>query len=246
MALTRIDCSFFRGKEAKKDTCSFVAFNPRKKPGSLVVAGSQAIRMGLSSQVACKLALEHFVAAILDSIESKDFDNGDAEEMGQALLEHSFRSANASVYEFGHQLAAGGRMAASVIGFVLEHDLASAGRVGPWTTYLWRDGELFPFFERNEIAGATTGEDGFLGSQSVVTVETASVPIESGDYLFVFSEKLSYGQEELLKELTAAAQVTKDFVTDIVFKKVFANQPALGLALCAQIGPDAIYLSEAV
>lgn len=241
MSITRIDCSFFRGAEVQKDLCSFVAFNPRQKPGSLVVAGAQAVRSGLSSQVACKIALENFVEAVLGSVDSSKGSAVDAEESGQEMLETAFRKANSSVYDFGHQMAAGGRMAASVIGFILEQDHAAAGRVGHWSSYLWRSGEIFPFFESQD-----SNDKSFLGSQSVVTVETASVPIEAGDYLFVFSDKLDQDQETLLKELTNASQATQDFVTDIVFKKVFKNHTTLGLGLCARIGPEVIYLSEAV
>lgn len=62
------------------------------------------------------------------------------------LLEKAFKAADDSVYQFGHKLAAGGRLSTSLIGLVIEKNLIAAGRVGHGNAYLCREGEVFPFF----------------------------------------------------------------------------------------------------
>src|SRR5436190_1494747 len=76
MSLTHIDCFIFRGNGAPSDSSSFVAVNPRHVPGSLVVANALAARESISSQVACKLALEHFLDGVLDYYSGGPENNG--------------------------------------------------------------------------------------------------------------------------------------------------------------------------
>ena len=63
------------------------------------------------------------------------------------------------------------------------------------TAYLCRTAVLYPFFTA-DAPGAST----YVGTNSVVTIETASVEVEGGDLIFVFSRPLQPDQEELLLE----------------------------------------------
>ena len=65
----------------------------------------------------------------------------------EELIIDVIKNANESVYSFGHKLAAGGRMASSLLGIVIEENTIAAGRVGAGSAYLYREGDLFSFFE---------------------------------------------------------------------------------------------------
>src|SRR4051794_26630480 len=99
--LSRIDCHIFRGAEASIDTSSYIALNPTRKPGSLLIAASTAVRESIGSQVACRLALEHFVNGVLSFFEDGRHANqtgsdGVQDEISQEILEAAFKNANAS------------------------------------------------------------------------------------------------------------------------------------------------------
>jgi hypothetical protein len=263
MSLTHIDCYIYRGQEASLDNSSFVAVNPRHAPGSLVVASAQATRESISSQVACKLALEHFLTGVLDfyngssdkfgnPIQNKSNGELNAEmlapkpEISLEVLEAAFKNANSSVYSFGHKLAAGGRMSASLLGMVLDEDLLAVGKVGPGSVYLFRQGELFPFFENSKEKQSDISHESLIGAHSLVSVELASVPAEESDAIIMLSKQLDTHQEEKLAEVLLFAGTTHANISTIISKKVFGDIEKLPLTFVANLGPETIYLAEAV
>ncbi|MCB0331309.1 MAG: protein phosphatase 2C domain-containing protein, partial [Bdellovibrionales bacterium] len=197
----RIECFSFRGKDKSLESSNYVLFNPTSKPGTAVLAGSCAAHESIGSQVACRLALEHFSTSLLQYFDHEGADlTGD--EFGLQALEAAFREANRNVYSFGHSLAAGGRMAAVFVALIyLVDDKGNGsfcvGRVGNGSAYLFRDGELFPFFEQSSgDSDPNTGN--FLGANSLVSVDLANVPVEASDRVFLFSEPLdAMGEHEL-------------------------------------------------
>ena len=104
MSLTHINCNLFRGAGASNDSSSYVALNPSRAPGSLVLGVSIAARQSLSNQVACKLGLEHFIDGVLayyDELPSSDSDGEEGAEsnpIGLEVLESAFKKANSKVY----------------------------------------------------------------------------------------------------------------------------------------------------
>ena len=242
MSLTRIDCQIFRPDKAQGDLSSYVALNPSGMPGSFVVANAHAARAGIGAQVACKLSLEHFVNGVLDYFTGEiGVPEG---EISLAVLESAFKKANSSVYEFGHKLAAGGRLSASMLGIVVEDSSIAAGRVGPCSAYLYREKELFPFFET--LNPEDISEDDFVGAKSLVTVELASVPVQEGDRLFAFSSMLSELNERKLSKFAENMDLEREGECESCVETVFGDSPPESFSLVAEIGPDTIYLSEVV
>ena len=251
MALTHIDCDFFRGKDASGETSSYVALNPSRKPGSLVFACASAARESISSQVACRLSIEHFLNGVLEYYETplelgrtENIANYQGEtEISLEVLEAAFRTANTSVYNFGHKLAAGGRMAASLLGIVLEENVAAAGRVGVGTAYLFRKGDLFPFFEARK---ADAGEPVFVGCNSLLTVELASVPVQASDTIVLLPADLSSIEEATLLKILKEQASSPEGLSRAVACGVFAENSKVPFCLCANIGPEAIYLEQEI
>ena len=253
MSLTRIDCGFFRSADSSLDTASYLALNPSAKPGSLVIAGATAARGTIGGQVACKLSLEHFSEGVLDYFAGK---NGAApaadqmalpgvdpqQEISVQVLEAAFKRANTSVYSFGHKLAAGGRMAASLLGLVIEDNSIAAGRVGKGTIYLLRGREIFPFFEKTQAGATAANSDSFVGAQSLVSVELASVQCSQGDLIMMFSDEIDPRAESQLSDLSSNSTVG----AREIFESCKHICDKLAFSVYARIGPEAIYLSEVV
>lgn len=239
MALTRLDCDFYRGRRPSSDSSSFVVLNAGCRPGCLVAAGSAAVKASIGSQIACRLCLEHFVDGTLQYYERLGAE--EPAEATQAVLESAFKRANTAVYEFGHKLAAGGRLASAMIALVIEEGGVSAGRVGAMSAYLHRGVSLYPFFIEPP---AESG--GFMGANSIVTIETASVDIEGGDTILLFSRVLDERQEQQLLDSLAQHAVRRGAFERVVVPRLFPDAEELEFALFASIGPEAIYLSEEI
>jgi hypothetical protein len=270
MALTRIDSSLYRGRKAADDASSYVSLNPLARPSQLVFAGATAIRSGLGSQVAYRLALDYFMKGVEShyvKLPAQELSSR-SDESVVSVIEDAFRSANSSVYSFGHKLAAGGRMSASLLGLVIESGRLSTGRVGYGSVYLFRKKQLFPFFEHPERDESTKVGDAaefpdeatmrqraFVGSNSIVDVELASVVLEPGDVLCVFSRPLTSLNETLLFECLETLHgegFPDDFeggvseVAERICNDVFTEPESLSFAAIISVGPDVIYCDQVV
>lgn len=265
MSLTRLDCDIFRGRDVVADASSYVAVNPVAKPAQLVFAGSTAVMQGLGSQVAYRLALEHFLRGVEDHYATSNRAPGAPDEDAVVqVLEDAFRTANSSVYGFGHKLAAGGRMAASLLAFAIEEERFAAARVGLGSVYLFRDNQLFPFFSSEGIDRSVVGDaeefpsdlniqrQAFVGSNSIIDVEIASVTLGAGDIVCAFSRSLTALNETLLfQHLETLIQEgfpelqPRDLAERLCIE-VFTEPDTLSFCCVAAVGPDVIYCSKIV
>lgn len=275
--VTKLDCYTYRGARAARDVSSFMAVTPlgsghtrhhNTSAGRFVFAGSAAAREGLGSQVAYRLAIDYFLTGVSAHLgQVRDPAVAPKEEPAVELLHDAFRSANSSVYSFGHKLAAGGRMAASLMGLVIEDGKIAAGRAGVGSVYLFRDGGLLPFFENPE-EGETIGDASeipspqmmkrlsYIGANSVVDVEVASVDMQPGDIACVFSRPLTNLNETLLLETLEAFEYDKVFetrgsrlrmeVASLLCKEVFTEPDTLSFALIVRAGPSTIFCDQIV
>lgn len=268
MSLTRLDCDIFRGREVVADASAYVAFNPVLRPSQLIFAGSTAVVQGLGSQVAYRLAIDYFLKGVEDYYQglgaagSEVVDTGD-EESAVRVLEEAFRVANASVYGFGHKLAAGGRMAASLLAFMIEGRKFAAARVGQGSIYLFRGNQLFPFFSSEGVDRAVVGDvdefsevlsqrQAYLGSHSIIDVEVASVALNPGDVVVAFSRPLTTLNETLLFQHLevvmgdAFPDSQPPGLAEQLCVDVFTQPDTLSFACVAALGPEVIYCSKVV
>lgn len=245
MALTRIDCQIFRGADCTPERSLYAVINPTREPGSLVAAGSIAARDNLGGQVACRLSLEHFVESILEGSAGSPQVNASsglsAEDRCVEIIESAFRSANTSVYEFGHKLAAGGRMAASLIGFYIRDGIIAAGRAGSVSAYLIRDGEVCPFFAEGAAGEKGTG---FVGENSVVTVELSSIELRAHDLIIALPTVLGEEQRAILTGYALRPLSEESRPLTPLIEALYLNTGQIAFALQAQVGPEVIYLNR--
>lgn len=271
MPITRLDCDIFRGATTRSEASAFVALNPLIKPAQVVFAGSTAVVQGVGSQVAYRLAIDYFVQGVLDNLSllsaSATLPSGadpSDEERVVNLLEAAFRVANSSVYNFGHKLAAGGRMAASLLGFIIDNGRFAAARVGQGSVYLFRGNQLFPFFSSEGIDRSIVGDidefgdtlpaqrNAFVGSHSIIDVDVASVALEPGDYIASFSRPLTSLNETLLfqhLEVVGAQGLParqNSGAAEQLCLDVFTQADTIAFGCLIALGPDGIYCSKRV
>jgi serine/threonine protein phosphatase PrpC len=253
--ITKIDSDIYRGPEVPAEISAYVALNPNKRPGSLVFGGAVSGTDGLTGQIACKLALESFTDGVMSFFESLTSvgsaqDQALAESLTVQVLESSFKAANNSVYNFGHSMAAGGKMGAALIGLVVHDSITAAARVGSSAVYLVRAGETFPFFEKKPPSPAdnskTLSTSSLIGQNAIVQVELASIPVKSGDALVVLSEELDSSQEKVLADFLNEYDFTDKLAAHDLCHFVFPELQEVHFALAIKLGVDAIYLSDVV
>ena len=255
MSFTRLDCAVLKNERVNSDSSFCALFNPQKRPGSLSFVGSIAARESIGGQVASKLALEHFIEGIIDfyrNVQGSRPARGLERESSIVTVENieaieaAFKRANSSVYNFGHKLAAGGRMAASLIGASLQENVISIGKVGQACAYLCRGTELYPFFEINSEEGlAENGSVGsFVGVASLVSVQLSSVQIEEGDLLFFSSDALSEGYLNRFFRIMDEREGGNLISCDEILRKLYPRGIEIEFAVLIQVGPDAIFLDE--
>ena len=248
MALTKLNCAFRKGGRTPMDATSCSLFNPQMRPGCLAFGASAAARDSIGGQVASKLALEHFVEGISDffhpsSPEGRARDPEIVTAENLQSIEAAFKRANSSVYSFGHKLAAGGRMAAELLGVVLQENVVSVGRVGAAGAYLCRMSELYPFFETPQEESSESGSP-FIGMASLVSVQLSSVRLEEGDVLLFFSNALRDAEMNpvfaIMDEISGGRAVSCDEWLEGVSAPVFSGE----FGAVIQVGPDVIFLDE--
>lgn len=243
MLLTKIDCDFFKAKRAKRELFSYVALNPTLRPGNLVAAESAAVQDTIGSQVACRLALEHFVDGVLEFFRSVDLGQQCEHRIliSEEVLEAAFKRANQSVYEFGHKLVAGGRMAASLIGLVVQDQNVAAGRVGGHSAYLLRNNKVFPFFDNS----SDKEKSGLIGKGQSVVVELASIALQPLDGIAVFSEVLTANELRCMAKLLPSFDWESESVAERIRVAAFADRAeTVDFAMTIKMGPSVVYLEE--
>lgn len=233
-SLTKIDCDFFRGSAAPPGRASFVAINPTAKPGSLVMAGTQVGDDGIKAQVACRLALEHFVEGVLDFYSTAK-NSLMPSDPTVSILEAGFKRANRTVFDFSQKMLASGKLASSLIGVVLDGAAVSVGRVGVGGAYVYRGGEPAPFLD------PIVKEPRMLGVESTVQVQLASLTLEPDDEVIVLSRELSAVEAGSMAGCIKGAEDDESLDIGRIVG-VFNDSKLIDFAYRAKVGPRAIYL----
>ena len=127
-------------------------------------------------------------------------------------------------------------MSAALIALAIEDLVVAAGRVGEGSAYLFRGDDLYPFFEEQDGS-----QIDYVGSQSLISVELACVPIKEADTIVVSSEALDVAQEQALQKLLRSHQ---DVSPEQLARAVFKRSEQVPFVMRGSIGPETIYLSE--
>ncbi|RMD83899.1 MAG: hypothetical protein D6808_07925 [Candidatus Dadabacteria bacterium] len=244
MELTRIDCDI--SYRELSDSSTFSVFNPGARPGTLVAGFSSAPREAVSSKVASRLAIQRYVEAITDFFWEAAPASLQEDERDQNLeaLERAFREANKSVYEFGHQLVAGGRMVASLFGIVISNKVVAAGKSDSGAAYMFRDGKLAPFFVE-EAQSSLTGSLNFVGASSMLNVELSSIKLQESDIIVALSETPDAETESRLVDICLDGVLQSEDAAEKISRRLY-SQSYFPVVMVVTVGPGVIYLKEAL
>lgn len=239
--ITKIDCDLAGGTKSLGQNDLYTVFNPTLHPGCLAACFSKAAHQTMSGNIASRLALEHFVKAVSDALSKPSIE--DSETRAVMAMEFAFREANQSVYDFGHQLAAGGRLGAALIGLIIQDNVVAVGKSDAGSVYIVRHGEVVPFFidegRDNSFAG------NYVGAHSLVHVELSSLPLQSEDRLLAFSRTLETEEEAKLIDLLQAEYLPPNGGANSILEKIFSKDVEdLPVLMTVAIGPEGIYLQE--
>ncbi len=122
----------------------------------------------------------------------------------------------------------------------------AVGRVGYGSAYLVRGGESFPFFDPPAHDALAKGRGVFIGSNSLVPVELASVPIEEGDSVLMFSDFIDAEKERGIGMFLSDYDWSEGMACQDLCQYLFPEMVDLSFAMVARMGPDTIYLSEII
>jgi hypothetical protein len=239
-SLTKIDCSIKEGSGLLAKGEHYTLFNPIKEPGCVVGIFSSPARETVSGNIASKLALDHFASAITDALVKPSAQDIEAKVV--ASLEYAFKESNRNVYEFGHQLAAGGRMGASLMAVVVQRGIIAIGKTDSGSVYIIRNGEVVPFFIETHRDAATSPN--YVGLNSLVNVEVSSLPLQSGDEIIAFSKTLTMEEEGKLVDTVQVALMTGRDSLVLGIDHIFSERMDIPVLLTISVGPEGIYLAE--
>lgn len=239
-ALTKIDCALAGGPPSLGQSDLYSVLNPTQHPGCLVAGFSTAARETVSGHIASKLALEHFITTVTEILTRRS--QGEPEARVVGAMEFAFREANRGVYEFGHQLAAGGRMGASLMGLIIDDGTIAVGKSDSGSVYIVRNGEVVPFFI--EDSEATSINSNHVGANSLVNVEMSSLPLQSGDAILAFSRTLDPVEEARLIDSVQAGLIVNGKGLNFGIEHLFPDRGTVPVLLVITVGPEGIYLEE--
>lgn len=207
------------------------SINPTMSPGVLFAAGVVPGRQELGGQLASKLAVEAFFLELQEQASQQDL------YPPQKCIESAFRRANTAVYEFGHKLAASGRMATSLIGLGVVNGEAAAGRVGHSEAYLYRGYELFPFFEH-----PPKEHEWYVGSSSLISVQLSSIQLQEFDTLLLFGKPLLRELISPLLDFLEEKDPSSPGFSQMLLREVFSDELEQDFVATASFGSKAIFL----
>ena len=293
MQSTHIEC-FQLNKSYDGNSPLFSLFNPVKTPGKVALVCSKIGKNSIGGQVAKTLAFEHLTSNILNIYNENLKNILDKDTPGPkintiSILEEAFKITNTSVYNFGHKLAAGGKLGASLLGMLINEDTVSVGRVNAGSVYLIRNKNIFPFFNNTQIEARNQldkesevsenvdnenldkkenlffnnqtildnnqhtnnyNNENFIGTNSTVSVEFASVKIGQGDIIIVSSIQLSSPQEftliNTLKDFIYNEELKIEDYGNFLYNYLLQNQVEPFSVFAIYIGPEVFYLSPSL
>ncbi len=240
LSLTKIDCAVTGGTALLAKGELYSIFNPTRGPGCAVAVFSAPARDTVSGTIASKLALDHFISAIGEALKKPSAQEPEARVVG--ALEYAFKEANRNVYEFGHQLAAGGRMGTSLMAVVIENGVIAIGKTDAGSVYIVRNGEVVPFFIEGHRDAQSSPN--FVGLNSIVHVEVSSLPLQSSDEILAFSKTLTVDEEMKLVDAVQVGLIGSGFAIPNAHEHLFSERRDMPVMVDISVGPEGIYLAE--
>ncbi|MCB0323524.1 MAG: hypothetical protein KDD69_08120 [Bdellovibrionales bacterium] len=195
----------------------------------LLAAAVEGVKGSITSQIAVQMSIRAIVEAATAHVETLPQVRRAEGALATDIIRSAFKEANRQVYEYAHKMRAGGRIAAT--GFVSVYDgrRFSVARVGGFESYIWRQGAFSPLYEPQQATAQTTPGilQRFIGANSQILVDLASVVVQEGDVLVVTSLPPSEALTRTASEILGSCAGPQDAARRIA-QRGFWLQAAVG------------------
>ncbi len=209
-----------------------LSVNRERSPLAVVMMESQQAQGG-KGMIAKQIAVQMSLAAALERahLAHDEFLRGQVDGVPCAshIVKEAFRAANHQVYEYAHRMSAGGQLAATGCIGCYDGERCTVARVGEFGNFLWRSGQLIELCEKSSSAVARgsapaygTGRHAggvlqrFIGANSQILVDLASVKVREGDLLIISSfpweHDLMEDASHVLREITSIVKAGQEIV----------------------------------
>lgn len=156
-------------------------FSLRSPRHPLIISFFEGIGPGITSKIAVRLAAE----AVTERLAVADVEISSGPVACSALVQAALRQANDRVYEYGHRMAASGQVAALGYLAACDGDTVSIGRIGPFESWIWRQGRLTRFHEKIPKERDMPVLQRAIGLHSRILVDLSSVNVREGDMILM-------------------------------------------------------------
>ncbi len=235
MSLTKIDC--FSYSQGISQTDNGIILNPLKLPGVITMAVSSPASNSLGAKVATQLALSHFVEGVLNFCDKVG--NKASKTLSHDIVSAGFKNSNRSVYDFGHKLAAGGRMKAFLTTVAVVNNVVSVAKVGGGDIYLYRNKHIYSFFGEDQMIDATN-----IGQNVKVSVEFSDIDLEAEDKIILFSKKLSSKEFEICQRFINRVEYLNQDLLNKMILKIEEYGTKISSVMIAEFSEDTILLDH--
>ena len=176
----------------------------------------EGVHASLGSHIAVKMARDALVEEALAAAERPPEAGGIALEVVRSV----FREVNAKVYDYGHRMAAGGQVSAKALIASCDGQRVSIGQAGEYESFLRRGEKLMPFFDRSGAAEVKQQRGGvlerFIGANSKILVDLASVAVREGDLIIVTSLAPDTGAQQVIEKALRQTSSAGEAALEIV------------------------------
>lgn len=225
MSLSKVSVSYWQDPTTKRAYLN--AYNPRIKQGTVSVLASMPGRVGIGGVLAAKVSIEKALSVL---------EVGD--KPPQPSLEEAFKEANIAAYNFGHELASAGKVSASLLGLLSDGEEVSVGRVGGGEAYLYRNFELFPFFDE-----PPKDFEWYLGGASLVSVQLSTITLQPEDIVILLSDKIHAFRIGRLLDFMDEAPLEPPYnLSELLKREVFPGVEEQSFVAVISFGKSSIFL----
>ena len=180
--------------DERRAPCRVAAFTLCCPGNPLLLSFVEGVSGNITSQIAVQLSHDAIAERALEfacelSRAPESLAGGD-DPLSLRFVREALKAANTGVYEYSHRMAAGGQVSAT--GFVASFDGVKfgLGQVGSYETYVWRSGQLEPFYDYSEEVLDSSREGilrRFIGANAQILVDLAAVNVRQGDIVVLTS-----------------------------------------------------------
>ncbi len=192
-------------------------------PATFMLAVVEGERGSITGQIAAQMA----IAAIGEKAQEICAAPGAQGRVpAPDVVRDVFREANRQVYQYAHRMQAGGQVGATGFVCAFDGECFAAAKVGVYEHYLWRNRELIRLHRQSsdaETQSAAGTLQRFIGANSQILVDFASVTLRDGDCLLVTTLGVGEEFEHVIRDVLSRTMDTEEISRQLCTRALPSN-----------------------